>query len=477
VDQDGDVDSGDGDRVIVVCGMRKGGRSYFALDVTNPDSPELLWRISQKDDARAGRLKLTSVNGTFQDNEALAGNSAGAAVTDGTLDGDLLGFDAMTASFTVGETVTGGTSGATGVVAALTPYAPSGAGPDHTIAQLGETWSEPACGKIKTADGDTTGTEVFFMGGGYTADNSSGKTVLAVNVLTGAVVRQAVGITGMNYAFPSGVRALDVDGDGFVDKVYVGDTGSQLWRFGWFKASNNDPIPFPGADENINHWTAQILFLADSTHARAFFYPPAVTLEKGYDLVFAATGNREDACTTSGPVNRIYAVRDKHLSTAYAETDLVNVTDVTSTTPNLDSESDVDASGNTDQGWYITLDTGEKVLAEGTVFAKVLYVTTFMPNNEPCVPGGAGTLYAVNWKTGQPIFNFDTDEALERSKTIGGGIPSKPVTVITDTGTKMFISVGSTNPDDSSGSVGAGILSVDPEFPAVNFFYLWWKEL
>jgi type IV pilus assembly protein PilY1 len=31
-----------GDQVILVCGERKGGSGYFALDITNPDSPQYL---------------------------------------------------------------------------------------------------------------------------------------------------------------------------------------------------------------------------------------------------------------------------------------------------------------------------------------------------------------------------------------------------------------------------------------------------
>jgi type IV pilus assembly protein PilY1 len=41
--KDGIIDTGD--QVILVCGERKGGYSYFALDITNPDSPQYLWRI------------------------------------------------------------------------------------------------------------------------------------------------------------------------------------------------------------------------------------------------------------------------------------------------------------------------------------------------------------------------------------------------------------------------------------------------
>jgi hypothetical protein len=41
----------------------------------------------------------------------------------------------------------------------------------------------------------------------------------------------------------------------------------------------------------------------------------------------------------------------------------------------------------------------------------------------------------------------------------------------------MFISLGSTNPDAASQSIGAGIIEVDPLYPKHNFFYLWWREL
>lgn len=69
--------------------------------------------------------------------------------------------------------------------------------------------------------------------------------------------------------------------------------------------------------------------------------------------------------------------------------------------------------------------------------------------------------------------------AREISQTviIGGGIPSKPVMVIRDSGINLLISVGSTNPDDESEDVAAGVLVIDPVVPDVNFFYLWWREL
>ncbi len=46
VDNDGVIESGDGDFVYIIFGMRRGGSSYYALDVTNKTSPSIKWRVS-----------------------------------------------------------------------------------------------------------------------------------------------------------------------------------------------------------------------------------------------------------------------------------------------------------------------------------------------------------------------------------------------------------------------------------------------
>jgi type IV pilus assembly protein PilY1 len=371
--------------------------------------------------------------------------------------------------------------------------------PDVVIPELGESWSEPEFGRVQTYAGDTSGTVVCFIGGGYSSDNSAGKAVVAVNVFTGAVIRKFT--TAMNYSVASSVKIVDEDGNGFVDKVYVGDLGGQLWRFGQVATdSGGGALIFPDCDENINNWVGQVLFTAptyvvdSTTYTRKFFYPPSVTLEKGYDLIFTGTGDRENACDPTTAADRIYAIKDTHAinqlsPTAFTETDLVDVTDPAAAAPNLNhSYDDVDANGIVDQGWFIRLvddsgaDAGEKVLAQGVVFYKTYYITTFTPNNDPCVPGGNAKLYALNYLNGAAAIAFsDTDgdgnNDLTRSVQLGGGIPSKPVTVITAEGTKLFISVGSTNPNAASQSIGAGIIGVDPLYPKRNFFYLWWREI
>jgi type IV pilus assembly protein PilY1 len=416
-DGDGDIDDDDKDRVILICGQRKGGTSYFALDVTDPVNPVFLWRIS----------------------------------------------------------------------------ADSAFAPDVEISELGESWSEPRFGRVKTTDTDTIGTPVFFIGGGFRADNSAGKVVLAIDVFSGAVVRKfendAVNNTDMNFSIPSTVNVIDENGNGFVDKVYVGDLGGQLWRIGQF---DQDPVGaalvFPHSDENINSWNGHVLFRAPTfvyssvTTPRKFYYPPSVTLEKNYDLVFIGTGDREMACANDTAADRIYSIKDSHAYVTLTETDLVDVTNPAAPPPDLDTPGDVDGIGGTDQGWYIRLvdstgaEIGEKSLAKGTVYYKVLYITTFSPSADPCLPGGAATIYALDYKTGAAVLTFG-GAGLQRSKMLGGGIPSNPVPVITSKGQKLLVSVGSTLPVVGSESMEAGIMGIDPLSPDLNFYYIWWREL
>ena len=203
-----------------------------------------------------------------------------------------------------------------------------------------------------------------------------------------------------------------------------------MWRIGQFTTDSiGDPLVFPHSDENINSWTAQIVFKAPTyvvdsvTYTRKFYYPPSVTLEQGYDLVFAGTGDRDDACDRTS-LDRFYVIKDNHSTNTFYETDLVDVTNPAVPVPDLDdTNGDVDLNGTIDQGWYIQLAGGEKVLAESTVFYKTLYMTTFTPNDDPCLPGGAGKLYALHYKTGAAVIDFDGDGTLEVSTILGGGIP------------------------------------------------------
>jgi len=415
VDGDGIYDAADDDQVIMIFGERDGGDYYHALDITYPDSPKMLWSVS-------------SASGSFTN--------------------------------------------------------------------LGNTWSEPVFGKVKTFAADTTGTDVMFVGGGYTSDNSAGKVIYVINVQNGALVkefRNSVGVTAgsMDYSIPSNVTVVDIDGNGFIDKAYVGDVGGQMWRIGKFTDNSGTPLAFPATNENINDWEAQVLFQAGCDEAscvdgvdndgdgiiderRPFFYAPEVALEFGYDLVLTGTGDRTDPCN-SDSMDRIFAVRDNHSDTGLTDTYFV---DASTYNPNLDvPAADVDSSGTSDLGFYYPLVAGEKILAEGLLYYKVFYVTSFYPSGAACVAGGDSYIYSIQYKSGQAGSDMDGDGSDDTKTTIGGGIASKPVIIIRENTQRLLVSVGSTTAADDSDSTGAGAIGLDPSAPSHNWFYIWWKGL
>lgn len=52
VDHDGIIEAAEGERLWLFFGLRQGGRSYYALDLTNPDHPTFKWKISSSDGNR-----------------------------------------------------------------------------------------------------------------------------------------------------------------------------------------------------------------------------------------------------------------------------------------------------------------------------------------------------------------------------------------------------------------------------------------
>jgi type IV pilus assembly protein PilY1 len=91
----------------------------------------------------------------------------------------------------------------------------------------------------------------------------------------------------------------------------------------------------------------------------------------------------------------------------------------------------------TQSGWFIQLDqnVGEKCLSTSVLFAGTIYYTTFTPifgdPNDPCfLSQGDARIYALNYKTGDAVFNLDavgmsTDLTRDdRSAKIGVSIPS-----------------------------------------------------
>jgi type IV pilus assembly protein PilY1 len=347
--------------------------------------------------------------------------------------------------------------------------------------EMGETWSDPVIGRVKIAGADRY---LMFVGGGYDelsqdlvppSTDIKGRALFAIDVFTGQKVWEYTktlsvdndalnALDNMTYAISSQATLVDSDGNRYIDRIYVGDLGGQLWRF---DVGNNDTA----------FWTGKTIFKsnpgADSSGSRKILYPPDYVQEIGYDVLFFGTGDREHPRETTAAVDRLYAVKDDgQISTALTESDLKDVTtdDLQSLTVTVEEQAEILSDLADMKGWYIKLDQneGEKVVAQAAVFAKVAYFTTYAPDpgisSDPCqVNRGTARAYAVNYLTGEAVFNYDTTndtdydsvtntrakggegEVLQRSdrlQEIGTGIPSGVVIIINETGEMGLIGVG-----------------------------------
>lgn len=357
VNGDGLID-GSTDTAILYFGMRRGGNSYFAVDVSSPNDPQLLWQIN------------------------------------------------------------GGTPG---------------------YERLGQSWSSMTPARI--LDGSTA-RSVLIFGGGYDAakqdvldqprdanGDSIGMGIYIVDAMTGALLNSmgaddvntpgqefAIDVPGMKYSIPSDVRAEDTDGNGYVDRLYVGDMGGQVWRAdvleGGDITSASTLSPYKLAD--FGGATIQ--------DNRRFYYPPSVALtsRNGLTVTSIALGSGYRAHPLNDSIDdKFFAIVDSNVAkgaptttpAALTLTDLYDASSniiQTATGTALDTEI---SALNAKEGWFITLPSDQKILARARTFKNTLLFTSFKTDTaDVCdFTGGSNRFYAVDLFDATGVLEMDTD--------------------------------------------------------------------
>jgi type IV pilus assembly protein PilY1 len=357
--------------------LRRGGSSYYALDISDPDvEPTLMWKI-----------------------------------------------DSSTAGFGL----------------------------------LGQSWSIPKVGYSKLNTSGDVASPVIFIGGGYdtkkdavgpgTTDDK-GKAVYMLDAKTGTLKWSmtpsgAGGDTTFSGtdSIPAGIGLLDSTGNGLIDRLYVGDTGGNVWR-----------VDMPG-DTKADFSVFKLANLGGTTNStdRRFFYEPSIVRtfisetiettiteddgstkqisvhqEVPYDAILISSGDRSNPLGQD-TTDRAFMIKDEYIKTQTfsastspvtpntiiqneVQQDLYNFTYdpfkdmATMTSQFLDNlQRNVSAKS----GWYIDLQhTGEKGSAAALVINGIAYFTTYTPpalaaELEACKPPtGIGSLLAVDLALG-----------------------------------------------------------------------------
>ncbi|MHB8709525.1 MAG: pilus assembly protein, partial [Desulfuromonadales bacterium] len=369
--QNGNIESGD--KVIMVFGLRRGGGhafltpsdprgAYYAFDITDPRNPVYLWGKTSLDSGfgELGETWSQPTMGFLKDGTTAKLAMFVGAGYDNNEDrrwGNTQAFP--TSSWSDDSDFTNDTDTS---LPTIDGEHNSGAG--VTSAGGGSQLNPKGRGIYIVEMGRIIGTQVSLdpLVIDYSLDLShAGEIIKSFTNATDTTGR-------MTFSFPTDLSVVDFDGDGFIDRVYAGDTGGQIWRFE-LKDGNADP----GNDNSL--WTARVIFSAnagaDGTNGRKFFYRPDVGKSGTDALVFIGSGDREHPLNKA-VADRLYMIKDKGQTTPVTETNLKNLTDnelQESTDPDVVSGILSELSSASNYGWYVKLENpGEKMLAPPVLF-------------------------------------------------------------------------------------------------------------
>lgn len=392
--QDGTI-SGTGEYAWLFVGMRRGASSYYALDVTQPESPSLMWKIDPSVTA------FSELGQTFSTPQT------------GLLD--------IAAS-----------AGSSNIVPVLVF-----AGGYDTNKDDRATFPPAA---------DTRGNAI------YVVNAETGALIWKARKAssTGNIDSDEFGHQDLTHSIPSDVTAVDTNGDGLLDRVLVGDTGGNVWRV---DLVGNDPSNWTLvklAALGLDGVTTGTPTKADD---RRFFHAPDLVLSRdstgAFDAVVIGSGDRADPLSKGGVASdAFYMIKDRGTAIgAGAPTGSThsNLPDLTSNC--LQSADEKTCGVDLSKGWRFDLSRGtaEKNLARPLTFSGNVFFTTYLPpgSNEAttCGPSeGGGAFYAVNLADATAVFNFNlTDDdtqdtsgepnsADDRAEVLrSGGIPSEVV--------------------------------------------------
>jgi type IV pilus assembly protein PilY1 len=366
LDSDPIIESGEGDHVYLYFGQRRGGRNYYALDVTNRATPKLMWRIE-------GGV------GDFSELAETWSAPKRTRVKVGDVEKDVLIF--------------GG-----------------GFDPDQEIATFPGV---DVVGRAIYMVDAVTGQRLWWAGS--SAQATSPQPDLAFSTMANSI--------------PANVRVIDLDRDGLADRMYAADMGGRLWRFDINNGASGAGLVSGALMAEFQKTSASAVPSTEADNRRFLNEPDAALVvpsgQEPFMSIAIGSGNRSHPLNQVTQ-DRFYMLRDPNPlakpvdetgAEAYpapvTEADLFDVTNV------INFTSTQQATLDSRQGWMLKLSevatgafVGEKALTEAVTFNGVVLFATFTPvataSANSCAPSqGTGRVYAVNIVNGNPVNNLD----------------------------------------------------------------------
>ncbi len=380
--------------------MRRGGRFMYALDVTDPVSPRVVWRISS---SQAGFAELGQT-----------WSRPRVTLLKGYVDGS----------------------------GKAKPVLVFGAGYDAANEDAEPPTADVMGRGIYVVDAETG---ALVWRATSSADTSSCPGTAA-----------CVSVSGMNWAIAADISFVDRDNDGLTDRFYAADVGGNVWRVDTEISST--PSTNLWQVSKLAALGCSTGACASGTTPRKFFFPPNVVPvgatggSTSYDAVLLGSGDREHPLISTSSsssyfvTNRYYMLKDtrtgKDANSPVTWTTLTESTlfDATPTTFDTTSWSFVPKPyPGTGGGFYISLlgyDNGDQTATppvpptarrgEKAVNASITTRgTTYFGTNTPVVPAANSCTSSLGLAKGYALSPFNATYGT--SVYDGGGMPPSPV--------------------------------------------------
>ena len=363
VNQDGIIDRAAGDRVWIYFGMRRGGREYFALDVTDRNNPQLKFVIGPGD--------LPGIGETWSTPAVARVNVAGAVQNGEKL---VLIF-----------------------------------GGGYDDAEENNAYVE-----------DDSGHRIYMV------DASSGNLLWYAGGPRGAGAPD-LALDRMRNAIPGRVVVLDTNADGYADRMYAADLGGRVWRFDITNGNNRNNLVQGGvlaklgAGDNADHgiannrrfYSAPDVALIQRRGANPYYSLAIGSGYRGHPLS-AQTHDHFFLLRDKNPFGRMSAA-DYAGFQPVIDGDLVDITANVGNTRVPPAAPGWKLEMRLNGGW-----SGEKILNEAITVDGTLLFTSYQPQLaaqiNPCQPAnGVNRAYALRVDEGQPAFDVNHDHVINAS--------------------------------------------------------------
>ncbi|KPZ52635.1 pilus assembly protein [Pseudoalteromonas sp. P1-25] len=356
---DGVIDATKGDEVWAFAGMRRGGKNYYALDISSPDKPKQLW------------------------NKPIVGGSQG--------------FEYLAQTWSKPQ------------IAYIKAFG------DEPLLVFGGGYDTNKDNAIRSED--NSGTAIYIVKAktgervwALTPDdnNFQGKHSIAADIAT--LDSDYDGYIDRLYATDTGGNIWRVDMPGADKNSFshykLAELGSSL--------ATQDRRFF------YKPLVARTMF---SKVSKTSYGGEEITtrLDTPYDAIVIGSGNRSNPLATNEQ-DHLYMIRDEHTVTQTFDSQntpepilpgdlmLMNDDPFGNALDNVDEFVELEADLAGFKGWRYELSNGEKSLAAATVVGGVAYYTSFTPalesdKNQCSLTGGGGAMYAFHLHYGTKVYD------------------------------------------------------------------------